>query len=56
MTATASDTRSGARKRIAVLLSGRGSNLAAMLRNDCGGDVVLVGSNKADAAGLELIV
>lgn len=25
-----------------------------MLRNDCGGDVVVVGSNKADAAGLEL--
>ncbi|MBL8312081.1 MAG: phosphoribosylglycinamide formyltransferase [Burkholderiales bacterium] len=43
-----------ARKRIAVLVSGRGSNLAAMLRNDCGGDVVVVGSNKADAAGLEL--
>jgi phosphoribosylglycinamide formyltransferase 1 len=42
------------RKRIAVLISGRGSNLAAMLRNDCGGDVVVVGSNKADAKGLEL--
>jgi phosphoribosylglycinamide formyltransferase 1 len=42
------------RKRIAVLISGRGSNLAAMLRNDCSGDVVVVGSNKADAKGLEL--
>ena len=42
------------RKRIAVLISGRGSNLAAMLRNDCGGDVVVVGSNKVDAKGLEL--
>jgi phosphoribosylglycinamide formyltransferase 1 len=42
------------RKRIAVLISGRGSNLAAMLRNDCAGDVVVVGSNKADAKGLEL--
>jgi phosphoribosylglycinamide formyltransferase 1 len=42
------------RKRIAVLISGRGSNLAAMLRNDCGGDVVVVASNKADAKGLEL--
>ena len=42
------------RKRIAVLISGRGSNLAAILRNDCGGDVVVVGSNKVDAKGLEL--
>jgi phosphoribosylglycinamide formyltransferase 1 len=42
------------RKRIAVLISGRGSNLAAMLRNDCAGDVVVVGSNKAGAKGLEL--
>lgn len=53
-TATGTGTRSGARKRIAVLLSGRGSNLAAMLRNDCGGDVVVVGSNKADATGLNI--
>lgn len=43
-----------ARKRIAVLISGRGSNLSALLRNDCGGDVVVVGSNKVDAKGLEL--
>jgi phosphoribosylglycinamide formyltransferase 1 len=42
------------RKRIAVLVSGRGSNMAALLRNDCAGDVVVVGSNKADAKGLEL--
>lgn len=42
------------RPRIAVLLSGRGSNLAALLRNDCGGDVVVVGSNKADAKGLDI--
>lgn len=42
------------RKRIAVLISGRGSNMAALLRNDCAGDVVVVGSNKADAKGLEL--
>ena len=41
------------RKRIAVLISGRGSNMAALLRNDCGGDVVVVGSNKADAKGLD---
>jgi phosphoribosylglycinamide formyltransferase-1 len=42
------------RPRIAVLLSGRGSNLAALLRNDCGGDVVVVGSNKPDARGLDI--
>lgn len=42
------------RKRIAVLISGRGSNMAALLRNDCGGDVVVVGSNKADAGGLDV--
>ncbi len=45
---------SAGRPRIAVLLSGRGSNLAALLRNDCGGDIVVVGSNKADAKGLDI--
>ena len=42
------------RPRIAVLISGRGSNLAALLRNDCGGAVVVVGSNKAEAKGLNI--
>jgi phosphoribosylglycinamide formyltransferase 1 len=42
------------RKRIAVLISGRGSNLGALLRNDLGGDIVVVGSNKADAKGLDI--
>jgi phosphoribosylglycinamide formyltransferase 1 len=42
------------RKRIAVLISGRGSNLAALLRNDLGGDVVVVGSNKPEAKGLDI--
>lgn len=42
------------RPRIAVLLSGRGSNLAALLRNDCGGDIVVVGSNQAEAKGLDI--
>lgn len=42
------------RSRIAVLISGRGSNLAALLGNDCGGDVVVVGSNKAEAKGLSI--
>ncbi len=42
------------RPRIAVLISGRGSNLSALLRNDCAGDVVVVGSNKAEAKGLDV--
>lgn len=42
------------RPRIAVLISGRGSNLSALLRNDCAGDVVVVGSNKAEAKGLDI--
>jgi len=47
-------TTTVSRPRIAVLLSGRGSNLAALLRNDCGGDIVIVGSNKAQAKGLDI--
>ncbi len=47
-------TTTVSRPRIAVLLSGRGSNLAALLRNDCGGDIVVVGSNKAQAKGLDI--
>ncbi len=47
-------TTTASRPRIAVLLSGRGSNLAALLRNDCGGDIVVVGSNKAVAKGLDI--
>ncbi|MCX8099516.1 MAG: phosphoribosylglycinamide formyltransferase [Casimicrobiaceae bacterium] len=42
----------GPRKRIAVLISGRGSNLAALLRADLAGTIVVVGSNRAEAAGL----
>jgi len=42
------------RPRIAVLISGRGSNLSALLRNDCGGDVVVAGSNRAEAKGLDI--
>ena len=44
-----------ARKRIAVLLSGRGSNLQALLdaRQDAY-EIVLVGSNVADAPGLAI--
>ena len=46
------------RARVAVLISGRGSNMAALLyasrREDCPYEVVLVASNDPDAAGLEL--
>jgi phosphoribosylglycinamide formyltransferase 1 len=47
-------TLNPARKRIAVLISGRGSNLPSLLGNDLGGDVVVIGSNKADAPGLNI--
>lgn len=44
--------------RVAVLLSGRGSNMAALLyasrRDECGYRVVLVASDRPDAAGLTL--
>lgn len=46
------------RKRVAVLISGRGSNMAALLYAsrlpDCPFEVVLVASNDPDAAGLAL--
>jgi phosphoribosylglycinamide formyltransferase 1 len=42
------------RKRIAILISGRGSNLPALFRADLSGDIVVIGSNKADAKGLLL--
>ena len=42
------------RPRIAVLISGRGSNLSALLGNACGGDITVVGSNKAEAKGLDI--
>ncbi len=38
---------------IVVLISGRGSNLAALLQHDLGGDIVAVISNRPDAGGLE---
>ena len=46
-----------ARKRVGVLISGRGSNLAALIeaarRPDYPADIVLVISNRPDALGLE---
>lgn len=41
-------------KRIVVLLSGAGSNLAALLAADPGGEVVLVVSDREGAGGLDL--
>jgi phosphoribosylglycinamide formyltransferase-1 len=45
------------RKRVAVLVSGRGSNMAALIEatkaKDYPAEIALVLSNKADAAGLE---
>jgi phosphoribosylglycinamide formyltransferase-1 len=46
------------RKRVAVLISGRGSNMAALIEaakdKDYPAEIALVLSNKADAAGLEV--
>ncbi len=40
--------------KIVVLISGRGSNLAALLDADLGGKIVAVISNRADARGLDI--
>lgn len=46
------------RAKVAVLISGSGTNMAALLyaakSADCPYDIILVGSNKPDAAGLKL--
>lgn len=39
--------------RVAVLISGRGSNMKALVENARGYEVVLVASNRIDAAGLD---
>ena len=39
-------------KRVAILISGRGSNMRALVEQAKGYEVVLVASNKPDAAGL----
>ena len=39
-------------KRVAILISGRGSNMRALVEHARAYDVVLVASNKPDAAGL----
>ena len=40
-------------KRVAILISGRGSNMRALVEGATGYEVVLVASNKPEAAGLE---
>jgi phosphoribosylglycinamide formyltransferase 1 len=40
-------------KRVAVLISGRGSNMRALVENASGYEVALVASNKPQAAGLD---
>jgi phosphoribosylglycinamide formyltransferase-1 len=40
-------------RRVAVLISGRGSNMQALVENADGYTVVLVASNRPDAAGLD---
>src|ERR1700760_3419162 len=46
-----------ARKRVAVLISGRGSNMAALIdaakRESYPAEIVLVASNRPDAGGLD---
>jgi len=43
----------GDRKRVAILISGRGSNMRALIERAQGYQVVLVASNKPRAAGLD---
>ena len=40
-------------KRVAVLISGRGSNMRALIEKASGYEVALVASNKPQAAGLD---
>ena len=42
------------RKRVAVLISGRGSNMRALIERAAGYEVVLVASDKVHAAGLDI--
>lgn len=40
-------------RRVAILISGRGSNMRALVERASGYEVALIASNKRDAAGLE---
>src|SRR6185312_9332341 len=58
MTARSISDRRMTRKRVAVLISGRGSNMAALIAaaraNDYPAEIVLVVSNVPDAGGLAI--
>lgn len=47
------DAARGNRQRVAVLISGRGSNMRAIVEGAVSYDVVLVGSNRPHAEGLD---
>ncbi|HEU5285629.1 MAG TPA: phosphoribosylglycinamide formyltransferase [Sphingomicrobium sp.] len=47
------DPEKGDRRRVAILISGRGSNMRALIEQADGYQVVLVASNKPQAAGLD---
>ena len=42
-------------KRVAILISGRGSNMRALVEHTNNYEVVLIASNKPEAAGLEWV-
>ena len=48
-----SEPRAGERRRVAILISGRGSNMRALIEQASGYAVVLVASNKPQAPGLD---
>jgi len=54
--ASSSPAKAGMKRKLGILISGRGSNMAALVEasraDDCPYDVVLVASDKPDAAGL----
>lgn len=58
MTANSISGEAMSRKRVAVLISGRGSNMAALIEaakdKDYPAEIALVLSNKADAGGLDI--
>ncbi len=47
------DRPPGDRRRVAILISGRGSNMRALIEQASGYEVVLVASNKPQAPGLD---
>ena len=47
------DPAAGDRRRVAILISGRGSNMRALIEQAGGYEVVLVASNKPQAPGLD---